>query len=685
MRRRQLPFLPSVLLLVACGPSGLPAGATTPTLSLGGAAERRIETLTDLEDVRDVAVLDGVVFLATDLGLLRYGVPDEPGELVAGLPSPDVRALAEEQGALWIATAGGLARYHQGGVTRVDDVPDVGPIQGLQEIPTSGTLYLCGLGGLVRKLRGGRWEAFGDPVACTSMAVTPQGHLWVGTTEGLLYIEQGVVREHPVGGGLPEAYVRSVVALGDDEALALVQGPSGSVLARYRNDQWYGYTLEGLREPVLTLVRRGDDRVMLAAQSRIFAVAAEGEGLPLLGVHKERANVRSYRAGLTPAAEHRPADAPAPSVLKDPQPFLVLEEGEAQVPAPPLRLTPVDVDLHGRLYHAFNHGGEVFLAVSNGGVIHLTGEGEQRTYLTRTLVPEGNLQIATDARGGVWVLSRDRHLTSFRNDRLVRVDLPSGLVAQALASGPQGAYLAAIEGGEGSRIVRIFVNSGSAWRPLVRRELAEVDNLVGIPFMGVAPNRTIWLGLRVVHEDGVSAPRMRGVAVVDVDREEVLYHHRGADREEGIPMPDEVSEITFDTDYAWLSSLTGVVRVGNDQAVRYGEARGVRGELVTDIAVGDQVLWIASGEGLGKYDRNRFSYGQPGFIQSARPTQLAVDLAGHLWGASETGLILHEGEEWLILGSEQGLPNPLLSDVEVDGAGRVWLLAEDRLMVLEDG
>ena len=116
----------------------------------------------------------------------------------------------------------------------------------------------------------------------------------------------------------------------------------------------------------------------------------------------------------------------------------------------------------------------------------------------------------------------------------------------------------------------------------------------------------------------------------------------------------------------------------------FGEARGVRGEVVSDAVVGDGLLWLAAAEGLATYDRNEFNFTrQPPHIQALRPTRLAMDLSGHLWATSPNGLILREGQSWSVLDARSGLPTTELSDVQVDRAGRVWILAADRVMVLE--
>lgn len=664
-----------MVLAIACGPSALRDQGTAASLSIGGSA-RRIETLTDLEEVRDVVDLGGLVYAATDSGLYRFAGSD--GELVEGLPSHDVRAIAEDAGTLWIATAGGMARLSEGAIAPVEGTPDVGHLNDMART-ADGTIWLCGLGGIARKTAQA-WEYFGDATPCTTLAPTPEGHLWVGTAAGLWLIEGDVVREHPISGGMPEGYVRSIVPVLPGKILAILQGPTDSKLAYWDGERWYGYTVRGLSGQLVGLVRRAND-VLLVTQHRLVEIAPSGTGVGLVPLSNTEGTVRSFRATIAPADRPRPGETPSADVLREPSAIAEVRAGGPSIQAPPFRARPIELDLPGLAYASFVSGADAYLAISNAGVLRLSARGSAINLRTRTLVPENDLQIATDGASTVWALSRDRQLTKLVNGRLRRANIPAGLVPQALASGPGGGYLAALEPSAGPSAVRLFFNPGAGWRPLAERTISiPID---AIPFIGVGPDRRVWLALSTPNETSEGS-RVRGFAVVDPENEAVVYHHRGADREAGgLPVPDEVSEIEFDTEgNAWVASLSGLVRVDANQAVVFGESRGVRGEVVSDIAISN-IIWVASAEGLGAYDRTRFDYAQPDFVQRARPTRLATDVSGAVWAGSSTGLLFHGDDGWTMLDAEAGLPVAEIADVETDGSGRVWLLASDRIMLLE--
>src|SRR5690606_7006648 len=246
-------------------------------------------------------------------------------------------------------------------------------------------------------------------------------------------------------------------------------------------------TIRGLSGRAVGLVRRGSE-VLLVGEQGVVSIAPNGRGVPLFALSNSAGTVQSYRPRITPAADHRPAEVPsADELLKEPKPLTEVPENAPTIQAPPFVASALEVELPGRAYASFLSGADAFVAIANGGVLRLPARGEPRLLATGTLVPEQDLQLATDRNEIVWVLSRDRHLAKRVNGRLRRVALPDGLVAQAIASGPQGAYLAAIDP-SAPGVVRVFQNAGRGWSPLAQRTLELATPLVRVPFMGVAPN-----------------------------------------------------------------------------------------------------------------------------------------------------------------------------------------------------
>lgn len=684
MTRLRLRALLVALTVTACGPSSLQlGGGGDSTLDIGGQARRRVQVMTDLEEVRGVVQQGTNIYVATDVGLIRYPASDIIGRKVEGLPSENVHGVVADGEGVLVAVGDTLVHVEGEELTPIEGSPQVGHLTSMATT-ADGTIWLCGLGGLARRGQGqSNWEVFGEPVRCTTLAPTPEGQLWVGTNEGIWYVEGDVIREHSVGQGIPEGYVRSIVPVLPGQILALVQGPSRAQIAYWDGEKWYGYTIPGLDEQVVAMVRRGG-QVLAITQNRLLAIGPRGAGVSLAPLSEAEGQVRSFRGRIQLATEHQPGQLPSRDVLEEPRPLIEPPDHDVGVDAPEFKARALPQELPGIAYAAFVQDADAYIAIANLGLLHLQGGGAERSLRTRSLVVEGeDLQIATDPAGTVWTIARGNRLAKFVNDRLRRTNVPEGLTPQAVAPGQRGAYLATLVEGQ-PNTVKIFVNTGSGWNPEMERTLAlEETPLVSVPFMGVGPEGGIWLALRTQREDG-GGDRMRGVAVLQPNSEEIVYHHRGADREAGgLPLPDEISSIDFDTENAWFGTLSGLVRVGSAQAVVFGESRGVRGEVVTDAVVGSDVIWLTAAEGLGSYDRSDFSFAFPANVQGLRPTHVAMDLSGHLWVGSRRGLVLHEGEEWVVLGEDAGLPSTEIRDVEVDGAGRVWLLGPEQLMLLE--
>jgi hypothetical protein len=543
-------------------------------------------------------------------------------------------------------------------------------------IQSDGTAWLCTLSGLLRR-QGDAWARFGDPFVCTTLAATPEGHLWVGTAQGILYVQGDVVREHPVSGGIPEPYVRAIVPVLPGQILALLQGPSRAQIGYWDGSQWYGYTLPGVEEPVVGLVMRGGADVTLITRDRAWTIAPTGtSGTALRPLSARPGNVRSFRATFSTDSSPPPEVDPS-RVLRPLQRLADVPTSGSMPSAPPLVATAVGEPLPGHHYRAFQADERAFVAASNRGIVELLRRGEPRRYRSRSLVPESDLQVATDTTGAVWVRGRGNQMAKWVDGRLRRLVFPDDIAPQAIASSARGAFLAALV--PGTRTVRIFVAEGSGFRPLLERTLQ--PPIASIPFFGVAPDGKFWLAISVPREDGSTVTR--GAAVLDPSSEAVVYHHRGAPHGQGLPLPDEISAITFDgAGNAWFATLSGAVRVEEYQAIVFGEARGVRGEVVTDIASGAGRMWIAAAEGLGSYAERRFDFAQPAVVRQHRPVALASDAAGHLWAAGPAGLLQYDGTTWYHYGAAEGLPFESLLDVEVDGANRVWLLAEEAVLVL---
>ncbi|MFO0712920.1 MAG: hypothetical protein U0353_23905, partial [Sandaracinus sp.] len=616
------------------------------------------------------------------------GAPTRIGR-AEGLASDDVTAVAiDRDGSALVGVDRALFRVAGGQVTAVAGAPPVARITDLA-VMSDGTAWACTLSGLARRGASG-WEIFGERFPCTTLAPTPEGALWAGSAQGLFYVEGDVVREHPISGGIPEAYVRSIVPVLPGQILALLAGPSRAMLGFFDGTSWYAYALPGVEERIAGLVAIDGTSTVLVTEERVFAIAPTGTGTAFRALSSATAQTRSFRAETIAAASAPAApEVDASDVLRGIQSFVDDAPEATAGRAPALVARPLGNAMPPGAYRAFQSSDAAFAAIANRGIVSLAAT-TSTPLRTMSLVSEEDLQVVTDLQSGVWVRGRDGDIAKWVDGRLRRLALPEEIVPQALASGPQGAYLVALV--RGTSTVRVFVAQGSGFRALVERTLEVPTGLVSIPFAGVGNDGRVWLALRVTREDGAGT-RVRGAAVIDPQSEAVAYHHRQAAQGQGLPLADEVSGIAFDaTGNAWFATLSGAVRVEDHQAITFDESRGVRGDVVTDVVAGAGNMWIASAEGLGSYADRRFDYSMPAIVREHRPVALAIDGHGTLWAAGRYGLLENEAGQWSYFGATSsdaqgrivpGLPTAELRDVEADGQGHVWLLAPESVIVLQ--
>lgn len=723
----------AVLLALAagCGPTTLSTAGNGTTVNVGGSS-RRIVDLTDLDDVRDVEASPDKIFVATDRGVLVYPGTGEPTPTrltsAQGLPSDDVLALAvAEDGATIVATAGGMARINGASVTAMAGAPPVGRVMDLQAA-AGNVLWACGLGGLARH-DGTAWVRIGDAVHCLNITATPEGQLWVGTTAGLWYVEGDIIREHGVTGGIPEGYVRSVVPVRAGQIMALLAGPSSDQIGYYDGRRWYGYTIGSFAPKAIALVRRGADVLLLVPGGAFVVAPADQAGAGAVALTalsaSAQANVRSYRVTPTPIEEVALVEGSTDvSSLRAPAALAEIPQGQPTIDAPELRARPAGFEPPVALYLVRAKGSDLFFADGNLGVVARGASGPARLLRTNDLVSDQRLQVATDS-GNTWLMSRVNDVALWKDERLHRVAVEAGVVPQAISTGPLGAYLLAIVpappeppapvappppavparpragAARPPRVptpppppalppgvaIRIYKAEAEHWTRVVERRLVTPTTLLSVPFMGVAQDGKIWAALRVQRpeaQDGM----MRGVAIIDPAADQIVYMHAQASAETDGPgamqMPNDVAAMALTTTGdAWIATLNGAVRVGNSQAVVFGESRGVRGEVVSDLAIGRSgEIWVATAEGVGVYQENQFSFILPRVVQEAHPLALAVDGRGNLWGVGPRGVIYHDGSTWQRLEEANGFPTNRLNDVEVDGEDRVWILASDRVLLL---
>lgn len=690
-------------VLASCTPSGLRV-STTPsaTLQVGGLT-RAVDAIHDLDEVRDVTEVSGALAAATDRGVLLFSEGDAaPTRVLDGLPSPDVRALAAtSDGALLVGTAAGIVRMRGAALESIGAAP-VGELVALASLST-GVTYACGATGLAQHRPDG-WTTFGEPFACTGIWTTPEEHLWVGTTRGLLYVEGDVIREHGEAGGLPGGYVRGVVPAGSGRAIALVQSPSDAWIVFFDGERWSTYTVPELDPRPIGLARLGADAILITDE-HAFAIreAARSTGVPLRALSRgPHRPALSYRAGLGRA----PVDGAVER--RDPVSLASVPPNAPTVVAPGFGIEHL-ARVASAASFAKTVGARVVVADRNRGLATLDASGVGARRSSQSLVDERDLQIAADERGRVHTIDTLGRVGRWQDDAFVPVATPEGVRAWAIAAASRGLYLAATVPTDPSAI-RVYRREGDGWTLVVERRLlgagtpttlvepaeggavatetgtlAPNVTIASLPFLGVNDDETAWVAVRVT-EGGQT--RRKGVVQISARTEEVLHHHVGqpAGGSGALQLPDDVGNVELgQSGYAWFSSVVGAVRHGDSQSVTFGEARGVRGEVVSDVLLGvGNRVWVAAAEGPGYYFRQSFEFRMPQAVRAARPLALALDPNGDVWGAGPNGLVRYDGTDWQIYGADV-LPVTSFVDVESDPEGTLWILSTDRVLIVSPG
>jgi signal transduction histidine kinase/ligand-binding sensor domain-containing protein len=153
---------------------------------------------------------DGIVWLGTrDAGLLRVE-GSQVTRITEGLPDPKINCLmVGTDGDLWIGTDRGIARWHDGKVTRAGVPSDLLTLPTLAMLRDreSNTWIAAGARGLLRidehgvAARRGRDERVAGDV--TALFEDRDGNLWVGTSAGLERLRDGVFTSYSTAQGLP--------------------------------------------------------------------------------------------------------------------------------------------------------------------------------------------------------------------------------------------------------------------------------------------------------------------------------------------------------------------------------------------------------------------------------------------------------------------------------------------------
>lgn len=507
---------------------------------------------------------NGYIWIATEGGLARYDginfrIFDKQN--TPALPSNYIRALKEDrQGNLWIGTAEGLVRLHSGNVfTRIEGLPN-NSVQSLYE-DRLGNVYVATSGGLML-LKGDQVTTFAGNDRSVSGSIQTlfedrDGALWIGTPYGLTRFKDGKFSSFTERDGL-----------GSNSVRAIQQTQDGRL--------WFG-TLSGLtslRDGVFTTYRTRDG----LSSDRILSLCADHDGTLLIGT----------ASGMNRLTENR---------------FSGFQSGE------PLSANTILALLEDRERN-------IWIGTESGG-ISLLKDTKFTTYSTRNGLPVNLVKsVYGSSNGDIWIGTDGGGLSLLRNGQVTNYSTNVGLssnVAISLFADLGGTLWVGTTSGLNQYRNGTFTQqrtSGGPANEYVRSIYQDRDS-------------HLWIGTR----SGLT--RIKG------------SESKTFTEADGLPNDLITALHQGPSGALWIGSLGGLTKFQNEEFTTYTTKDGLSSDLISSIYEdSDQTLWITTnGGGINRFKNGAFTAytTKQGLIDDVIHSVLE-DARNNLWFSCSKGI-----------------------------------------------
>jgi ligand-binding sensor domain-containing protein len=617
--------------------------------------------------VNDLVQIDGLLWAATDGGVVVWDVAGEPGRAVKftvdhGLGANRLTSIAVgRDGSIWAGGVAGLSHYdgREWRIFRAADGLSSDMVHDLA-VDRDGNVWVATDNGLDR-YDGRGWRTYSDrgflaPLpgsTVTSLAIDPTNRLWVGTSQGLARYD-GQWRSFFVTDGLPDNRIESLAV--DPAGELWIATAAG--LTRHNGRDWDTFRPNMPADVALDpaprlIVPAGDGSVYVGYEDRqtplIRFDPLTGRSSPVVTVSGDP--LPSIPATILIGNEGSLWIGTSDGVYQFNGTFFAHWRAPSELPA---------ATIHDLLYARDS----LWVSSTDGiarydGIWHYFGPDEG-------LVDGETSALAIDDHGLIWTALQTPQAGLLRLnpagdmwERVVcPVEAPAGLDINAAVQGPDGSLWFATELG-----VSRF--DGLTWRAYGAREGLSSDS---VDALVVDAMGTLWTGT----PGG-------------------LYHFE--DPQWQLVDPTPISRLATGPDGSlWAMSGVRIYRAGVAGLTPIPElpiTTAIRGMAATT-----EALWLATADGVLFYDGNAWTVhtmaeGLPALDVTAIATigeQVWVSTSGD---AQEVEIVTYDGQNWRSHPNRMPTAETLLSniirDIQVTPDGKLWLATPSGINRLSDG
>jgi len=522
----------------------------------------------------------------------------------------------------------------------------------------------------------------------TALAQDTRGLVWIGTMGGLVRYDGFRMQTFDAAddaSGLPDAYVRSLLALPDGGVLV---GTNAGGLTRFdpRLNRFHQYPIG----PGGTADRKIYD---LAPDGHDGAWIATDRGLNHLDLASDKLTTVATGAGTAPRNFSVLQDRAGNLWLGNDRGLFVRRAGESAFRRPTATDATVSTVLHNQIWalHEDSHG-RLWVGSGQTGAVYRDGDGswhavpgfsptaQQHDFPTvRAFAenPMGSEWIATDGEGVLAYRPGAEAVRHFAHDAALASSLPGDTVRSLLydASGNMWAAtdLGAAHTNTHARMVCSLLPS-----PLDPFGLADSN----VRTIMVDSRQRIWLGLGAGHID-----------LIDLAHGRLLHLQlQGSQSHRDVQAFAETPDGTI-----WAGTL-GLARIDPDTLKITSDVEPrLASKPVLSLQQVDGSLLAGTYEGVFRFDPatrtlDHFRH------DASDPTSLASDtvrdiaqIDGKIWYATTAGISVadHPGDDRGFhniterAGQPDGLPQDYIGSIAKDAAGRIWIATFGGVAMLE--